>query len=138
MRDELKYNAEQRREYLNMIDRVGRNWLEIFHDNTEFYSAVYWDLLTRIWKIDCPVRKTDAVKFMIGVKSPQTAAKYIENALRQNILHERDNPEDARSKLLVLSAEMKKRLDAFFDTAVSHLRRAEHEIRVKGPSPEEP
>lgn len=136
MRDELKYNDDQRREYLNMIDRVGRNWLEIFHDNTEFYSAVYWDLLTRIWKTDSPVRKTDAVKFMIGVKSPQTAAKYIENALQQQILHEQNNPDDARSKLLVLSEDMKKKMDAFFDTAVTHLRRADHEIQVKGPSPE--
>ena len=42
----LKYSADQRVEYLSMIDRIGRGWLDVFEGNTEFYSAVYWDLVT--------------------------------------------------------------------------------------------
>ena len=55
------YNDAQRREYLNMIDRVGGAWLRVFGDDTEFYSANYWDLLTRLWRSERPARKTDAL-----------------------------------------------------------------------------
>ena len=55
------YTDAQRREYLLMIDRVGAAWLGVFGDDTEFYSANYWDLLTRLWRAGEPVRKTDAL-----------------------------------------------------------------------------
>ncbi|HJN22883.1 MAG TPA: hypothetical protein QF509_03065 [Rhodospirillales bacterium] len=134
----LKYNDEQRREYLNMTDRIGINWVGLFHGNTEFYSAVYWDLLTGIWRQEEAVRKTDAMNFMKSVKSAHTAGKYIDNALKQGILVEEGNPEDARSKLVMLSPRTRENLDTFFDLAVSELRRSNHSVNVKGPSPEEP
>ena len=46
----LKYNNAQHKQYLEMIDGVGRRWVEVFEGNTEFYSAAYWDLLTGIWR----------------------------------------------------------------------------------------
>ncbi len=119
---DLQYNETQRREYLNMTDRIGVRWLEVFQGDTTFYQAAYWDLFTRLWKAGGPVRKTDALKFMVGIKSAQTAGKYIETALQKGSILEEDNPEDARSRLLRLSPQMQERLDLFFDQAVDHLR----------------
>ncbi len=134
----LKYNKEQRREYLFMIDRIGVNWLDVFQGDPEFYSAAYWDLLTAIWKNDKPVRKTDALKFMQAIKSAQTAGKYLETAIEKGFLIEQDNPKDARSKLVVLSDNMRHRLDEFFDLSVMELRKANRAVADKGPLPEEP
>ena len=119
---DLQYNESQRREYLNMLDRIGMEWLEVFKGDTEFYQSAYWDLFTRLWKSGGPVRKTDALKFMVGIKSAQTAGKYIETAIKKKLIIEKDNPEDARSRLLKLSPEMKEQLDLLFDRAVDHLK----------------
>jgi hypothetical protein len=121
---EFQYDEAQRKEYLNMTDRIGMEWLEVFKGDTEFYSASYWDLFTRLWKSGVPERKTDALKFMVGIKSAQTAGKYIETAIKKNLIVEKDNPEDARSRLLELSPQMKERLDLFFDQAVDHLKKS--------------
>jgi hypothetical protein len=125
---ELKYNRTQRKEYLNMTGRIGLKWLEIFQGNTEFYSAVYWDLLTKIWETDGPVRKTDAMRFMTSIKSAHTAGKYVESAIHHGFIEETDNPEDARSKLLRLAPEMRERLDVFFDAAVGELQKSSQTI----------
>ena len=119
---DLKYNEDQRKEYLNMIDKIGMEWLEVFKGDTEFYSAAYWDLFTRLWKSGVSERKTDALKFMVGIKSAQTAGKYIETAIKKKLIMEKENPEDARSRLLELSPQMKERLDLFFDKAVGNLK----------------
>lgn len=131
-----QYNDEQRREYLNLVDNLTPHWLGLFGQNTDFYSAVYWDLLTRLWQADKPVRRTDALKFMTSVKSAATASKYINEAIRQRLLHEQLNPQDARSKLLELSPDMRERLDMFFDHAVSEVRRTIQRIGQKGPVPD--
>ena len=128
----LKYTSDQRIEYLNMIDHVGRNWLNVVRGDPEFYSAAYWDLLTRIWKSTRPVRKTDALKFMIGIKSAQTAGKYLENAIEQDFIREQEHPKDARSKLVSLSPEMRARLDSFFDLAVGEVLTASNKMEESG------
>jgi hypothetical protein len=132
----LQYNDEQRREYLNFTDILTQSWLDVFNLDTEFYSAVYWDLFTRMWKADKPVRRTDALRFMTSVKSAATAGKYIDDAIRQGFLLEYANPEDARSKLLELSPDMRARLDTYFDHAVSALRQATQAIGAKGSMPD--
>jgi hypothetical protein len=134
----LKYNNDQHHEYLDMIDRVGREWLGVFEGDTAFYSAAYWDLLTRMWKDHAPVMKTDALGFITGVKSPHTAGKFIDTAIRQGLLVETANPQDARSKLVALAPHMRERLDGFFDRAVSEVRRSNRHLDIKGPSPEAP
>ncbi|NNE84584.1 MAG: MarR family transcriptional regulator [Alphaproteobacteria bacterium] len=116
-----QYNDAQRREYLHMIDRVGLAWLKIFGDDTEFYSTNYWDLLNRLWRNAKPVRKTDALGFMTAVKSGHTAGKYLERAIERGFVVETENPDDARSRLVALSPEMRSRLDGFFDTAVDEI-----------------
>lgn len=128
MTADLKHSDEQRREYLSMIDKVGMAWLEVFRGNRDFYSANYWDLLTELWRQDGPVRKTDALRCMKAIRSAHTAGKYLEEALRQGLVEEADNPQDARSKLVQLAPETRDRLDAFFDKAVGEVRRTSERI----------
>ena len=120
----LKYEAEQHREYLDMVERIGVRWIDMLRGNTDFYSAAYWDLLTRMWRSERPVRKTDALGFMTGIRSAHTAGKYVETAIREGMIVETGNPEDGRSKLLELSPAMRRRLDAFFDAAVDEVQRS--------------
>ena len=134
----LKYNHDQRREYLVLTDHVGMEWMNMFQGDKDFYSAAYWDLLTGLWRVAQPMRKTDALNLMQGIKSAHTAGKYLETALARGIVVERDNPNDARSKLVELSADMRHKLDGFFDAAVSRLRATSRRVDVLGPSPEEP
>jgi hypothetical protein len=134
----LKYNHDQRREYLVLTDHVGMKWMETFEGDTDFYSAAFWDLLTGLWRAVEPVRKTDALATMKGIKSAHTAGKYLEAALKRGFVIERDNPKDARSKLVELSPDMRRKLDGFFDTAVSQLRATGRRVDMLGPSPEEP
>ena len=134
----LKYNNAQHKQYLEMIDGIGHRWVEVFEGNKQFYSAAYWDLLTGIWRADGAVRKTDALRYMTGIKSAHTASKYVEHSIKEGILIESDNPDDARSKLLVLSEDMRGRLDSFFDSAVGRVRRASRAIDEEGASPKDP
>ena len=134
----LKYNNAQHKQYLEMIDGIGHRWVEVFEGNTQFYSAAYWDLLTGIWRADGAVRKTDALRYMTAIKSAHTASKYVEHSIKEGILIESDNPDDARSKLLVLSEDMRGRLNSFFDAAVGRVRRASRAIDEEGDSPKDP
>lgn len=134
----LKYNKQQYKEYLRMTARRGMAWLSVFGDDRDFWSAAYWDLFTNLWDSDGPVRKTDALKFMRAIKSAHTAGKYVEAAIDKGFLIEADNPEDARSKLLTLSPEMRERLDVFLDTAVGDIRLTSGAFDALGPSPEDP
>jgi hypothetical protein len=128
----IKYTRAQQKQYLEMADTIGRSWLDVFQGDTDFYSAAYWDLLTEIWRSDRPVRKTDALRYMKAIKSAHTASKYVESSIKRGFLLETDNPEDARSKLLSLSPDMRSRLDQFFDEAVSDVRQANRIIDELG------
>ena len=104
------FSRDQQVRYLDMTLRFGIAWLEVFQDDTDFYSAAYWDLFTNLWRSEKPVRKTDAMGFMKGVKSAHTAGKYVDTAIDKSLLEESDNPEDARSKLIALTPEMRYQL----------------------------
>ena len=136
--DVFKYTDGQRQEYLHLTDQVGMKWLEVFDGDTDFYSAAFWDLFTGIWRAGDPIRKTDALELMHGIKSAHTAGKYLETALARGMAVEMDNPGDARSKLVALSPEMRLRLDEFFDTAVDALRRSGQQVEALGPTPKKP
>ncbi|WNK01486.1 MarR family winged helix-turn-helix transcriptional regulator [Thalassospiraceae bacterium LMO-JJ14] len=120
----LTYSDQQRRAYLVFTDKVGSGWINLFAGDTEFYSAAYWDLLTHLWRVSEPVRKTDAIAAITGVKSPLTASKYIDTALTRGLIVEKENPNDARSKLIALSPQMRAQMDAFFDDAVDEMKKA--------------
>lgn len=123
------YSRAQRKQYLEMTDNIGRSWLNVFQGDTDFYSAAYWDLLTETWRADKPVRKTDALRYMKAIKSAHTASKYVETSIKKGFLIETDNPEDARSKLLSLSLDIRQRLDLFFDTAIDNVERSSQAVR---------
>lgn len=129
----FKYNNAQHRVYLELMDKVSDNWLLVFDGNTEFFSASYWDLLRGIWRQSGPIRKTDAMAFMRGVKSAHTAGKLIDAAVKSGFLTEHENRKDARSKLLDLSEATRTKIDQVFDMAVTEIRYAEREIQAKGP-----
>ena len=80
--------------------------------------------MTHLWRITDPVRKTDAIGAITGVRSPLTASKYIETALSRGLIIEKDNPRDARSKLLTLSPQLRAQMDRFFDDAVDEMKKA--------------
>ena len=131
-----RYNSDQRMEYLNMTNRIGQRWVDVFEGDVEFYSAAYWDLLTGVWQAAGPVRKTDALKFMTAVKSAHTAGKYVDAAVAHGVLVETENPEDARSRLLDLSPAMRIRLDDFFESAVDEMRRSTDAVSSTGVLPD--
>ncbi len=133
----LKYNDQQRLEYLQLMDRMSVNWLEVFGGKEIFYSAQYWDLFKTIWRSGRPVTKTEALRCMTGIKSAHTAGRYLETAIEEGLLVEDHNPEDKRSRIIRLSPSMKQNLDIFFDRAVSELRKSNKMVEVAGPSPEE-
>ena len=131
------FSRDQRLSYLDMTIRFGMAWLEVFQDDTDFYSAAFWDLFTNMWRSDKPVRKTDAMGFMKGVKSAHTAGKYVDTAIEKGLLVESDNPEDARSKLIALTSDMRSRLDVYMDKATNEVLIASREIASLGPVPQE-
>lgn len=120
----LTYTDSQRRAYLVFTDKLGAGWIKLFAGDTAFYSAAYWDLFTHLWRTVEPVRKTDAIAAITGVKSPLTASKYIETALARGLIVEKENPSDARSKLITLSPQLRAQMDAFFDDAVDEMKKA--------------
>ena len=122
------YTHAQRRAYLDLMARVSGHWVALFGGEREFYSTAYWDLFTALWATDSPMRKTDALAAMTAVKSAHTAGKYLDAAIRRGLVEERDNPSDARSKLVVLAPAMKTRLDNFFDDAIREVTETAHHI----------
>lgn len=117
----MQPQRQARKAYLEMMDRLGRRWLTVFGDNVEFYSTAYWDLLTALWLSGRPMRKTEAMAAMKAIKSPHTAGKYLEAAIKHGLVVEEDNPADARSRLVRLDETMKQRLDRFLDDALSEV-----------------
>ena len=128
----MPYTADQRREYLHMMDRVGRVWMDLFDNDPVFYSAVYWDLLTELWRANGPVRKTEALRLMQAIRSPHTAGKYLDEAVRRGVVEEWDNPDDQRSRLVALSATARSKLDSFLDAAAGEVCAASRLIGEKG------
>lgn len=131
----LIYNDAQRRAYLAFSTGVGSGWMAMFEGDTEFYSAAYWDLFKALWLSPEAVRKTDAARAVTGVKSPLTAAKYIKTAIDRGLIIEQENPNDARSKLLALSPQLREKLDVFFDNAVDGMRKTTARLADLGPVP---
>ena len=128
----LHYSNAQHRAYLDFTDMIGREWVQVFDGDTDFYNAAYWDLLTNMWRAKTPVRKTDALRYMSAIKSAHTAGKYLDVALEKGLIIEQDNPKDARSKLLALSPDMRRRMDIFFDMVIDEMQSTGKKIAGMG------
>lgn len=117
----LKYTEQQRKEYIHFTRKLGASWVEIFEGNTEFYSTAYWDVLSEMWYAGKPLMVSDALKFMRSIKSPFTARKYLQKLIDEAMIVESKNPKDERSMLVSLSADMKEKLDKFFDNTICEM-----------------
>lgn len=125
-----------RRAYLELMDRLTERWLDVFEGDTDLYSTAYWDLLTALWSAGRPMRKTDALAAIKGIRSAHTAGKYIDAAIQRGLVIEEGNPADARSKLLRLTPVMRARLDSFLDDALEEV--AATARRVQEPTAGDP
>ena len=117
----MKYNAAQQREFIKLTRKTGAEWVEVFQGNTDYYATYYWDLLTEMWYVNKPIMVSEALKSMRSVKSPFTARKHLQKAINGGIIMERKNPDDERSVLVELSAEMRSKLDKHFDRVIEYL-----------------
>jgi hypothetical protein len=104
-----------------MLSRLQQHWLVVVDWTTEGDVAVYWDLLTSLWRHDRPMRKSEALQAMTSIKSLATARKYLRSVQQQGWVDEVDHPTDARSRWVMLSLDARARLDAFFDVAIREL-----------------
>lgn len=118
-------------ECLRLLDRVRDGWIRLFEADARSSAAVYWELLSYLWAEGGSARKTEALRSIKSLKSSHTAGKYVKAAIRKGMLEERENPKDARSRLLVLAPQTKMRMDAFLDWAVDELRRSSDAMHRK-------
>tara|TARA_R110000868_G_scaffold408138_2_gene690440 strand:+ start:15067 stop:15615 length:549 start_codon:yes stop_codon:yes gene_type:complete len=122
------YTREQHMECLRLLDRIRDAWVRFLDADARSSAAVYWDLLSYLWAEGGSARKTEARRSMKSLKSAHTAGKYVKAAIHKGMLEERENPKDARSRLLVLAPQTKMRMDAFLDWAVDELRHSSDAI----------
>ena len=115
--------------YLNMMDQANARWAGLMSAAPEMRSAPIWDLLTHLWRTGRPVRKTDAIKAMGSIRSPHTAAKHIDCAIKRGLVVETDDSLDKRAKKLMLSDTGRERMDRFLDACVDDLLVAGEDCR---------
>ena len=114
--------TEKRRRFVEALNHMDGLWVKYLEDSA-FYDINYSDLFTGLWRADKPVRKRDAVSYIRHV-GPQTAAKYIDKAIKSGYIKEVPDPSDGRAKLLALSLDMQQRLEQFFDASIKEFRKA--------------
>ena len=107
--------------YLDMTEQIGRHWLAAFDGDPRFRSAAYWDLLMALWAAQRPLRKTEALQTMRAIRSTHTAGKILDTMLAERLVIERENPDDARSRLIDLEPSIRQRLEKFLDCALEEV-----------------
>ncbi len=113
------YSQQDRNRYLEKMKSLGRVWLDQFSDDPSLYSAQYWDLFTEMYRLDRPIRKEEAKKFING--AAKTSGNYIDNAIKLGFLAEEPHPTDKRVKLVVVTKKLKRRLNAAFNAGLREL-----------------
>ena len=113
---------QQRRRFVHALNRMDAAWMEFLQDK-EVFDINYSDLYTGLWSAERPVRKQEALQFMRHL-GPQTAKKYLDNAIAKGLIVEVPDPSDGRAKLIALAPELKRWLEDFFDHAIDLFREA--------------
>lgn len=98
-------------------------WASVFGDS-DIFDVHYAKLFTRLWVTQgTAISRSEAYRWMTEL-SNQTAMKYVNRAVAAGFLAEVENPDDRRSKLLVMTPDLSARVEALFDFALEEFRRA--------------
>jgi hypothetical protein len=117
-----KYSTQKQRDFVTALKSMDAYWLGFLREQ-DFYDLNYSDLFTGLWLQDKPVTKMQASQFIKHL-GPQTAKKYVDRAVAMGFLTEMPNPQDKRSRLIVLSPELKDGLGKFFNFAIDTFKEA--------------
>lgn len=112
----------QRHKFVQALNAMDGSWVRFLQDK-DILDINYSDLYTGLWAAEVPVRKQEALLLMRHL-SPQTAKKYLDNAVAKGLIVELPDPSDGRAKLIALSPDLKRRLEDFFDNAIEIFRKA--------------
>lgn len=115
-------SKQQRQHFVHALNQMDSAWVAFLKDK-DFFDINYSDLFTGLWLNERPVRKQEAVQFMHHL-GPQTAKKYLDRAVAKGLVLEFEDDSDKRAKLIALSPDLKKGLEAFFDHAIALFRGA--------------
>jgi hypothetical protein len=98
-------------------------WAPLFGED-EFLDRHYRDLFAQMWvRQDLPMSRSDAYLCMKSL-SAQTAMKYVNRAVERGYLQEVENPDDRRSRLLVITPLLMSRVGTLLDYALDEFRKA--------------
>ena len=105
------------------LHALDEHWASVFSDS-DIFDMHYAKLFTRLWVTQGkPISRSEAYNWMTELSS-QTAMKYVNRALSAGFLAEVENPDDRRSKLLVMTPTLSARVEALFDLALAEFRGA--------------
>jgi hypothetical protein len=108
----------KRRQFVQMINRTDQYWMDILGDKL-FHDLNYYDLFTQMWlKHEQTFHKSEQHQLMPNI-SQRTAVKYVQIAIDHGLLIEHADPEDLRSKLITMSAGLKRKIELFLDYSIS-------------------
>ena len=88
-----------------------------------FHDLNYYDLFTRMWlrsdeAHDNTFQKSELYQLMPNV-SQRTAIKYIQIAIDRGLLIEHVDPDDLRSRRIIMSSDLKRKIELFLDYSIS-------------------
>ena len=105
---------------LNAFDQY---WTTLFGED-EFLDLHYMKLFAQMWvRHGEPMPRSDAYLCMKPF-SFQTAMKYVNRAVERGYLQEIENPDDRRSRLLVMTPLLVSRVGTLLDYALDEFRKA--------------
>lgn len=113
---------QQRQKFVHALNNMDGAWVRFLQDK-DILDINYSDLYTGLWSAQAPLHKQEALLLMRHL-SPQTAKKYLDNAIAKGLIAEIPDPKDGRAKLIALSPDLKNRLEDFFDHALEIFRKA--------------
>jgi hypothetical protein len=140
MNPPCRYSDSRRRRFIDLLNDTDQYWVEVMGDQL-LHDLNYYDLFTRMWLRSNKgrdglgganalsasnvgsgpmetFRKSELYQLMPNV-SQRTAIKYIQIAIDNGLLIERADPCDLRSRHITMSADLKRKIEAFLDYSIS-------------------